>query len=79
MVLADSKAAQKNKEKSEDRPFSEMDFTSQVIISDEYSVTKLPPQTEQASPIGESEDGKGKTIAREQTAVLPTQKKSSKH
>uniref|UniRef100_A0A1J3CZX4 RNA polymerase II subunit B1 CTD phosphatase RPAP2 homolog n=1 Tax=Noccaea caerulescens TaxID=107243 RepID=A0A1J3CZX4_NOCCA len=72
----DSKATQKNKEKSEDRPFSEMDFTSEVIISDEYSVTKLPPQTKQASPIGESEDGKGKTIAREQTAVPPTQKKS---
>lgn len=79
LVLADSKATQNNQERNEDPPFNEMDFTSTVIISDEFSVSKLPPQTKQASPVGESDDGKGKTVLREQTVVPPTQKKSSKH
>ncbi|CAA7017170.1 unnamed protein product [Microthlaspi erraticum] len=72
----DSKATHKNQEKSEDQHFSEMEFTSEVIFSDEYSVSKLPPQTKKASPVKESEEGKGKTIAKDQTAVPPTQKKS---
>lgn len=76
LVLADSKATQSNQEKKEDPPFSEMDFTSTVIVS---GVSKLPPQTKQASPAGESEDGEGKSIPREQTAVPPKQKISSKH
>ncbi|XP_010493937.1 PREDICTED: putative RNA polymerase II subunit B1 CTD phosphatase RPAP2 homolog [Camelina sativa] len=73
---SDSKATQKNQEKHENPPFSEMDFTSTVIMPDEYSVSKLLPQTKQASPVGESDDGKGKTVFREQTVVPPTQKKS---
>lgn len=79
LVLADSKATQSNQEKHEDPPFSEMDFTSTVIMPDEYSVSKLPLQTKQASPVGESDGGKGKTVLKEQTVVPPTKKVSSKH
>ncbi|KAL1212756.1 putative RNA polymerase II subunit B1 CTD phosphatase RPAP2 [Cardamine amara subsp. amara] len=73
----DSKAIQSNKEKKhEDSGFSEMDFTSTVIFPDEYSVSKLPLQTKEASPVKESEDGKGITVVTEQTLVPATKKKS---
>ncbi|CAH2044497.1 unnamed protein product [Thlaspi arvense] len=72
----DSKATQSNQEKKENPPFSEMDFTSTVIISDDFSVSKLPPQTKQPSLIGESEDSKGKAVSKKQTAVPPTKKNS---
>ncbi|XP_023636708.1 putative RNA polymerase II subunit B1 CTD phosphatase RPAP2 homolog isoform X2 [Capsella rubella] len=72
----DFKATQSNQEKHKDPPFSEMDFTSTVIMPDEYSVSKLPLQTKQASPVGVSDDGKGKTVLREQTVVPATKKKS---
>ncbi|VVB15209.1 unnamed protein product [Arabis nemorensis] len=69
----DSMVTQSNQEKKkeENPPFSEMDFTSTVIVSDEYSVSKVRPQTTQASPARESEDGKGKSIPREQTPLPP--------
>lgn len=81
--MADSKATQSSiqekKKHEEDLPFSEMDFTSTVIFPDEYSVSKLPPQTKQASLVKESEDSEGKTVVREQTVVPAIKKKSSKH
>ncbi|KAG7610495.1 Rtr1/RPAP2 domain [Arabidopsis suecica] len=67
----DSKATtQSNQEKHE------MDFTSTVIMPDVNSVSKLPPQTKQASTVVESVDGKGKTVLKEQTVVPPTKKVS---
>lgn len=59
-VSTDSKA--KNDQKNqEDPPFKEMGFTSEVIIPDECSVSKLPPQTKQPSPVVKPEDSQGKT------------------
>ena len=72
--MADSKATTQSNQETH-----EMDFTSTVIMPDVNSVSKLPPQTKQASTVVESVDGKGKTVLKEQTVVPPTKKVSSKH
>ncbi|CAN8255810.1 unnamed protein product [Cochlearia groenlandica] len=65
-----------NQEKNNDPLSSENDFTSTIIITDEFNVPKLPSQTNQASPIGRSADGKGKSVLKEQTSVPTTKNKS---
>ncbi|CAN8258529.1 unnamed protein product [Cochlearia groenlandica] len=55
-AVEDTKGSQSNQEKNTDLPSSKNDFTSTIIISDEYNVPKLPPQTKQASTTAKSED-----------------------
>ncbi|XP_010551019.1 PREDICTED: putative RNA polymerase II subunit B1 CTD phosphatase RPAP2 homolog [Tarenaya hassleriana] len=75
----DSGATQNKQSKDEVSLFSEMDFTSTVITSDEYSVSKLPPQTDKASSAGKSEELKGKRVIKDpsQSSVSPKKKDSS--
>ncbi|CAH8367646.1 unnamed protein product [Eruca vesicaria subsp. sativa] len=61
--------------KHEEPSFGEIGFSSAVIVSNECSVLKLPPQRKHTSPIGESEKGDGEVL-KEQTAVSPVQKQS---
>lgn len=68
LVLTDSKAKNNKQKKQEGPPFNEMGFTSEVIVPDECSVSKVPPQTKQTSPVVKPVDDQGKTP-----------KKSSKH
>ncbi|CAN8255319.1 unnamed protein product [Cochlearia groenlandica] len=55
-VMNSMLGSQSNQEKNTDLPSSKNDFTSTIIISDEYNVPKLPPQTKQASTTAKSED-----------------------